>query len=79
MQEVSQALAQSFGLPRPAGAPVNMVDADSPAAKAGVQAGDVIVQLGERTIEHSADLPEQVADIAPGTRTTLKLYRKGRR
>ncbi|AOZ09573.1 Do family serine endopeptidase [Cupriavidus malaysiensis] len=78
VQEVSQALAQSFGLPRPAGALVNMVDADSPAAKAGVQAGDVIVQLGERTIEHSADLPEQVADIAPGTRTTLKLYRKGK-
>jgi len=78
VQEVSQALAQSFGLPRPTGALVDEVDAEGPAAKAGVKPGDVIVQLGSVAIERSADLPEQVADIAPGTHTTVKVYRKGK-
>ncbi len=77
VQEVNQALAQSFGLPKPAGALVNSVEADSPAAKAGLKPGDVIVQLDNEVIDHSGDLPEHVADIKPGTATTLKVIRKG--
>jgi serine protease Do len=77
VQEVNQALAQSFGLPRPSGALVNSVEPDSPAAKAGVKPGDVIVKLDDATIDHSGDLPERVADIKPGTSTRLQLIRKG--
>ncbi|WP_420998102.1 DegQ family serine endoprotease [Cupriavidus sp. 30B13] len=77
VQEVNQALAQSFGLPKPTGALVNSVEPDSPAAKAGVKPGDVIVQLGNDVIDHSGDLPEHVADLAPGTQTSLKVIRKG--
>ncbi|GAB7548025.1 DegQ family serine endoprotease [Cupriavidus sp. 8B] len=77
VQEVNQALAQSFGLPKPSGALVNSVEPDSPAAKAGLKPGDVIVQLGNDVIDHSGDLPEHVADIAPGTQTSLKVIRKG--
>lgn len=77
VQEVNQALAQSFNLPKPAGALVNSVEPDSPAAKAGVKAGDVIVQLGDDVIDHSGDLPEHVADLQPGTETRLKVIRKG--
>ncbi|WP_454733843.1 MULTISPECIES: DegQ family serine endoprotease [Cupriavidus] len=77
VQEVNQALAQSFGLPKPSGALVNSVEPDSPAAKAGVKPGDVIVQLGNDVIDHSGDLPERVADLAPGTQTSLKVIRKG--
>nr|WP_315597542.1 DegQ family serine endoprotease [uncultured Cupriavidus sp.] len=77
VQEVNQALAQSFNLPKPAGALVNSVEPDSPAAKAGVKPGDVIVQLGDDVIDHSGDLPEHVADLQPGTETRLKVIRKG--
>ncbi|QET05696.1 MULTISPECIES: DegQ family serine endoprotease [Cupriavidus] len=77
VQEVNQALAQSFNLPKPAGALVNSVEPDSPAAKAGLKPGDVIVQLGNDVIDHSGDLPEHVADIKPGTETQLKVIRKG--
>lgn len=77
VQEVNQALAQSFNLPRPAGALVNSVENDSPAAKAGLKPGDVIVQLGDDVIDHSGDLPEHVADIRPGTEIKLKVIRKG--
>jgi len=77
VQEVNQALAQSFGLPKPSGALVNSVEPDSPAAKAGLKPGDVIVQLDNDVIDHSGDLPEHVADIKPGTNTTLKVIRKG--
>ena len=77
VQEVNQALAQSFNLPKPAGALVNSVEPDSPAAKAGVKPGDVIVQLGDDVIDHSGDLPEHVADLRPGTETRLKVIRKG--
>ncbi len=77
VQEVNQALAQSFGLPKPAGALVNSVEADSPAARAGLKPGDVIMQLDNDVIDHSGDLPEHVADIKPGTQTSLKIIRKG--
>lgn len=77
VQEVNQALAQSFKLPKPAGALVNSVEPDSPAAQAGLKPGDVIVQLGNDVIDHSGDLPEHVADLQPGTKTDLKVIRKG--
>jgi len=77
VQEVNQALAQSFNLPKPAGALVNSIEADSPAARAGLKPGDVIVQLGDDVIDHSGDLPEHVADMKPGTQTQMKVIRKG--
>lgn len=77
VQEVNQALAQSFGLPKPTGALVNTVEPDSPAAKAGLKPGDVIVQIGNDVVDHSGELPERVADIKPGTDTPLKVIRKG--
>ncbi|ALD93650.1 periplasmic protease [Cupriavidus gilardii CR3] len=78
VQEVNQALAQSFGLPKPAGALVNTVEPDGPAAKAGLKPGDVIVQIGDDTVDRSTDLPEHVADLKPGTETTLKVVREGK-
>ncbi|MNY15955.1 putative periplasmic serine endoprotease DegP-like precursor [compost metagenome] len=77
VQEVNQALAQSFNLPKPAGALVNSIEPDSPAARSGLKPGDVIVQLGDDVIDHSGDLPEHVADMKPGTQTQLKVIRKG--
>lgn len=79
IQDVNQDLAQSFGLARPTGALVSSVEKDSPAAKAGVEEGDVILSLDGQDLASSADLPGRVADLAPGTRATLGIWRHGRR
>ena len=77
IQEVNQQLADSFGLTRPGGALVAAVEEDSPAAKAGVKAGDVILKFNGHAISTSAELPAQVADVKPGTRATLEISRSG--
>ena len=77
IQEVNQQLADSFGLKRPHGALVASVDADGPAAKAGVKAGDVILKFNGREIARSAELPAQVADVKPGAKATLEISRNG--
>src|SRR5438270_266900 len=51
IQPVTQGLADSFGLPQPAGALVSSVEKGGPAEKAGVEAGDVILKLNGRTIQ----------------------------
>jgi len=77
VQEVNQALAESFGLPKPEGALVSSVDKGGPADKAGLQPGDVIVRYGDHPIQHSSDLPGEVADTKPGTSVKLDVIRKG--
>ncbi|PCE33167.1 trypsin-like peptidase domain-containing protein [Burkholderia ubonensis] len=75
VQDVGAGLAAAFGLPRPAGALVNAVEPGSPAAAVGVKPGDVIVQLGDRPIGHSAELSDYAAALPPGAKTPLRLIR----
>lgn len=77
VQEVNQSLADSFKLPRPEGALVASVEPDSPAAKAGLQPGDVLQRAGSRTIVASADLPAVVTMAKPGDKITLQVWRNG--
>jgi serine protease Do len=77
IQEIDQALANSFGLQKPEGALVSSVEKDSPAEKAGIEPGDVIVSLNGRAISHSSDLSSQVSDLAPGSVGKLDIIRKG--
>jgi serine protease Do len=56
---------------------VNNVEPGSPADKAGLEAGDVILKLNGQQINNSAQLPVQVAEIKPGTTVKLELLRKG--
>ena len=77
IQEVTQALAESFGLSTVRGALVSSVEKGSPAERAGLESGDVIVRFNERDINQSADLPALVASIAPGTTARLDVIRKG--
>jgi serine protease Do len=79
IQEVSQSLAQSFGLDRPRGALVAQVEKGSPAEKAGVQPGDVLLGVNGKTIERSAELPPLVATVKPGTKATFELWRDGKK
>ena len=77
IQDVDQGLATAFGLPRVAGALVSSVEPGSPAAAAGIRSGDVVTQVGDVKIDGSAELTTVIADLKPGTVTTLGLYRHG--
>jgi serine protease Do len=77
IQELSQPLAESFGLERPSGALVGSVDKSGPAAKAGIQPGDVLLSMDGAPIERSSDLPPRVADLKPGSKATFELWRNG--
>ena len=77
IQEVNQALADSFGLKKPHGALVSSVEEHSPAERAGLKPGDIIIGLNGKPISHSADLPPIVANIKPGTLAELDIIRKG--
>ncbi|MDB5927076.1 MAG: protease Do [Betaproteobacteria bacterium] len=76
IEEVSQPLAQSFGLKEPQGALVASVTPGSAAARAGLQPGDVILRANGQSIVESDDLPELVDKASPGDRLALELWRK---
>jgi serine protease Do len=75
IQDVNQALADSFQLPRPYGALVSQVEDSGPADKAGLKAGDVILAVDGRAIERSGELPAIIAGIKPGVEATLEIWR----
>jgi serine protease Do len=79
IQEVNKDLAESFGLDRPAGALVAQVLEDGPAAKGGLQVGDVILSLDGKPIIMSADLPHLVGALKPGSSAELNVVRDGAR
>ncbi len=77
IQRVDRDLAESFGLDRAAGALVTRVFADSPADKAGLEEGDIIVEFGGRAIDLSSDLPQVVGRIKAGSETSMDVVRNG--
>ena len=77
IQGVSQELADSFGLKKAQGALVSAVEARSPADKAGIKTGDIILAVDGRDIENSIDLPRVIGETRPGTAVTLKVWRQG--
>jgi serine protease Do len=77
IQEVNQSLADSFGLKKPAGALVSSVEKGGPAAKAGLEPGDVILGINGKEVVNSSELPAIVAAITPGNAASLQVWRKG--
>jgi len=77
IQGVSQELADSFGLKKAQGALVSAVEPKSPADKAGVRTGDIILAVDGRDIENSIDLPRIIGESRPGTAVTIKVWRQG--
>jgi len=75
IQDVNQALADSFGLDRPRGALVSSVERGAPADDAGIKAGDVILEVDGRGVEDSGDLPPMIAEVKPGTKANLTVWR----
>ncbi len=77
IQEVNQSLADSFGLKKPGGALVGQIEKDSPAAKAGLEPGDVILAINGKEIAGSGELPAIVSAMTPGETAKLKVWRSG--
>ncbi len=78
IQDVTQELAESFGMQTPAGALVAQVLADSPAAQAGLQAGDVITRFNGITIKRSSQLPPVVGTSPVNKPAKVEILRNGK-
>lgn len=75
--EVTKDVAESLGLARAQGALVQRVEPDGPAAKAGLEAGDIILKYNGAPIERPSDLPRMVGATKPGAKATVNIWRKG--
>jgi serine protease Do len=76
-QDLSPALARSFGLKDSKGALVAKVEEGGPAALAGIQQGDVIREINGVAIENPDALRFKIAETAPGTNLTVKIWHNG--
>jgi serine protease Do len=76
---VTAVAAEAYHLDRIAGAEVKAVEEGSPAARAGIAVGDVVVALDGRPIETATDLTTELAQRKPGERVRLTLIRNGQR
>jgi serine protease Do len=75
IQDLTRELAESFGLKTTEGVLVAEVAKDSPAAKGGLKAGDVVVALNGTPVHNTGQLRNTVAMMAPGTKVQLKVVR----
>ena len=79
IQPVTKELAESFRLESTTGAVVTAVERGSPAEKAGIKVGDVILQYNGKKIDDPNELPRLVAGTKPGARASVELWRDGKR
>ena len=77
IQPLTADLAKSFRVPATDGALVTSVSEGSPAAKAGLKQGDVIVEYDGRPVARAGDLPRAVAETPVGRAVSLKIVRDG--
>ena len=78
IQNISQGLADSFGLDSPHGALITEVVPNSPAARAKLKVGDIIVEFANKAVPRSADLPPLVAATMVNSTTTMRIVRAGK-
>ncbi len=78
VQTVTPEIAQSFGLKEPKGALVGGVVNESPAGKAGIKRGDVIIAFNGTDIKQMSDLPRLVAETPVGKTVDIKVIRDGK-
>jgi Do/DeqQ family serine protease len=78
LQELTPKLAQSFGLSTPRGALVTQVTKGGPAAKAGIEAGDVITAMQGKQISDVAQIRNAIADTPIGQEVDLTILRNGK-
>ncbi|WP_280554610.1 DegQ family serine endoprotease [Halomonas sp. 25-S5] len=79
IQPVSRDLAESFGMDNPEGALIADLDPEGPAARGGLQAGDVILEVNGEAVESASTLPRLIGRVSPGGEVALTLLRDGKR
>jgi serine protease Do len=77
LQPVDKDLADAFNLPKPEGALISEVIKDSPADKAGLKQGDIILEYNKIPIKSLQGFRNEVSLMNPGTTVELKVNRKG--
>jgi serine protease Do len=77
IQPVTQDIADSLGLKKAEGALVAEPQANGPAAKAGIQSGDVITSVNGDTVKDARELARTIGGLAPGTAVKLNVLHKG--
>lgn len=77
-EDVTPALAQQFGLSEPTGALVSQVEANTPASRAGLKRGDVILKVNGRPINGMNDLRLTISGMAPDSTADLTIWRDGK-
>lgn len=77
-QEMNSELAKSFGLDRAYGALIASIVDDSPATRAGLVVGDIILKFNDETILNATQLPAIVGNTKPGSQAKLLVFRQGK-
>jgi serine protease Do len=77
IDQVNKEVAESLGLSKAQGALVRGVEQGSPAEKASLEPGDIILKFEGKAIEKSTDLPRMVGNTKPGTRSAIQVWRRG--
>jgi serine protease Do len=77
IDQVTKDIAESIGLAKAAGAFVRSVAEDSPAEKAGIEAGDIVTRFDGKVIDRSGDLRRFVGNTKPGVKAPIQVFRSG--
>jgi serine protease Do len=77
IQPVTAGIADSLGMKKAEGALVDQPQPASPAAKAGIEAGDVVTAVNDKPVKGSRELAQTIGMMAPGTKVKLTLLHKG--
>ncbi len=77
IDQVPKEVAESLGLGEAKGALVRGVEPDSPASRAGLEPGDIILKFDGKAIDKSVDLPRLVGNTKPGSRSSMTVFRRG--
>ncbi len=75
-QEVTKEIAESFGIDKPLGALITEVMKNSPAEKAGIKDGDIIIEINGKVVDDYSMLPKMIASYLPGDTVKIKLIRE---
>ena len=78
IQPVTTEMAEAIGLKQPRGALVASAEDTGPAARAGIRRGDTITAVNGEEIKDARDLSRKIAGFAPGTKTTITVFRDGK-
>jgi Do/DeqQ family serine protease len=77
VQDLSHELAQAFGLEQTHGAVITGIQPDSPAAKAGLEPGDVVLSINDRKVRNSMDVRNAIGMLQVGEQVRVDVLHKG--